>query len=233
MLILLLYDKRIGSLGSYEKVVDQYKGDKVKYLTFYGLPKNLYSEEFLNLLSLISRDSLLDLHINLADIDVERFLSLSGCLNSKNTTITYTANFSILRSKDLDLLVNNYHKIINKGLSIRMGSEADPRIGLDNYAQIREEIMFRNDITYSDELYYGEYKGKIYPDSYTEEELIGYNISSRYAQVINPQNPIIKDEGYNLRITRDGDVQSCRDVWDLKGDIVDKLGNVKGDIKWV
>ena len=95
-----------------------------------------------------------------------------------NVTVVVSIHFDELQKKGLfDRFIRNYHYAVEKGFDL------DPRIvaypGYIENLDKKLKILDGNNVKYFFTSFTGNYKGKVYPDSYTEEEIKLFNLSEQ------------------------------------------------------
>lgn len=122
----------------------------------------------------------------------------------------------------LDRFIENYHVCSNYGYPIYAQEIGHPSL-------IHEVEFYRNffndrGIKISFGVFKGEYKGKIYPESYKEEEIKCFGLDPDSAKHIYRQKGKLCNAGYNvIRAGPDGLVTPCMDIPEHLGHMYGKI----------
>lgn len=152
---------------------------------------------------------------------------ISKLIDTTKISSWFSVAFNELSTDESKNFIRNYHYLKKLGVDIKISSIAHPSMTIDEYADYRQHYMYDNDITYSDCLYTDVYNGVQYPQNYSDEELIGFNLASSYKRFMYPNHTTnLSSKEEHVRILEDGTIQTVYDIWGENDDFISTSGNL-------
>ncbi len=144
-------------------------------------------------------------------IDPERVIQIIASLHIKE----------LERLNLLDKYIYNFRLCKEKGFNIKAFEVAHPQLldEIDKY----KKFFYEKGIQLEFKSFFGEYNGKIYPNSYTEKEIRNFGLSMKEINV-NRQKGNFCNAGYNIGVINpNGDLTFCNQIRKPMGNIYDKI----------
>ncbi len=163
-----------------------------------------------------SKEHFISINSNLVNNKLPEFINMV----SPERIIFIHASFhykTLAENRLLDKFLKNFHLLKSEGFNVEAVA-----VGWPGYSDIFSEIKNlanKNRLDLRFDPFFGSYKDKIYPESYTEEEISLFSLDREYIKAYL-NTDLICNAGYNVAvISPGGTVRSC---FQMDG----KLGNI-------